>query len=144
MQIDQERLAQLDLSVQDLANRLQATNVNLSGGSLKEGGQEYLVRTLNEFETIQDIGDAIIYEAGGRILRLADVAEVKEGAKDRDAVMGERSEAVEIAIYKEGDGNTVAVAANVREALERLQPIWRRDADNGNLRPDDFPRICHR
>ena len=37
VQIDQERLAQLDLSVQDLANRLQATNVNLSGGSLKEG-----------------------------------------------------------------------------------------------------------
>ena len=123
VQIDQERLAQLDLSVQDLANRLQATNVNLSGGSLKEGGQEYLVRTLNEFETIKDIGDAIIYEAGGRILRLADVAEVKEGAKDRDAVMRVNGrEAVEIAIYKEGDGNTVAVAANVREALERLQP----------------------
>ena len=51
------------------------------------------------------------------------MAEVKEGAKDRDAVMRVNGrEAVEIAIYKEGDGNTVAVAANVREALRRLQP----------------------
>ena len=122
VQIDQERLAQLDLSVQALASRLQATNVNLSGGSLKDGGQEYLVRTLNEFETVADIEAAIIYERGGRILRLSDVAEVIEGAKDRDAVMRVNGrEAVEIAIYKEGDGNTVEVAANVREALDGMQ-----------------------
>ena len=71
------------------------------------------------------------------------MAEVKEGAKDRDAVMRVNGrEAIEI-VYKEGDGNTVAVAANVREALERLQDLGD-SADNGDLRSVDVHRIRHR
>ncbi|MCS5584299.1 MAG: efflux RND transporter permease subunit, partial [Pseudomonadales bacterium] len=37
--VDQEKLAQLDITVQALGQKLKATNVNLSGGTLKDGGQ---------------------------------------------------------------------------------------------------------
>ena len=48
---------------------------NLSGGRLTDGGQEFLIRTLNQFETVDDIANAIIFQRGGRILRLKDVTE---------------------------------------------------------------------
>ena len=119
--VDQSKLAQLDLTVADLGQKLQATNVNLSGGTLEDGAQEYLVRTLNQFDTIEDIRSTIIFQRGGQIIRLGDVAEVKEGQKDRDAIMRVNGlQAIEVSLYKEGDGNTVEVATNIRAEIERL------------------------
>lgn len=122
VQVDQERLAQLDLTVQALGQRLSATNVNLSGGRLTDGTQEYLVRTLNQFETIDDIADTIIVQREGRILRLRDVATVFDGHKERDSIMRVNGrEAIELSLYKEGDANTVAVAEDIRVALGRIE-----------------------
>ena len=119
--VDQSKLAQLDLTVAELGQKLQATNVNLSGGTLEDGAQEYLVRTLNQFDTIEDIRSTIIFQRGGQIIRLGDVAEVKEGQKDRDAIMRVNGlQAIEVSLYKEGDGNTVEVATNIRAEIERL------------------------
>jgi len=119
--VDQDKLAQLDITVQALGQRLKATNVNLSGGTLKDGGQEYLVRTLNQFATIEDIRNTIIFQRQARILRLRDVAEVVEGQRERDVVMRVNgNEAIEVSLYKEGDANTVAVAGSIRKSLEEL------------------------
>ena len=119
--VDQDRLAQLGLSVQALGQRLQAANINLSGGRLTDRGQEYLVRTLNEFGSVADIGETIVYQEAGRVLRLEEVAEVREGHKERDSVMRVQGlEAIEIAMYKEGDANTVTVAAAISERLDAI------------------------
>ncbi len=122
VQVDQERLAQLDLTVAALGQRLSSTNVNLSGGRLTDGTQEYLVRTLNQFETIDDIADTIILQREGRILRLRDVATVFEGHKERDSIMRVNGrEAIELSLYKEGDANTVEVAEEIRDSLTKIE-----------------------
>ena len=53
---------------------------------------------------------------------MADVATVVRGYKQREVVtrFGGK-EAVELALYKEGDANTVSVARSVRERLERVK-----------------------
>lgn len=122
VQVDQEQLARLDITVEQLGQRLRNTNVNLSGGRLTDGTQEYLVRTVNEFSTVEDIRQMIIFQRGGRILRLGDVARVIESQKERDSIMRVNGrEAIELSLYKEGDANTVSVAANIRKALEDVE-----------------------
>ena len=119
--VDQARLAQLDMSVQSLGQRLQAANINLSGGRLTARGEEFLVRTVNEFESVADIGDTIVFQQQGRVLRLKDVATVTESHKERDSVMRvDGAEAIEIAMYKEGDANTVAVAAAIKARMDDI------------------------
>ncbi|MGI9265020.1 MAG: efflux RND transporter permease subunit, partial [Gammaproteobacteria bacterium] len=119
---DQEKLAQLGISISTVAGRIRAENVNLSGGRLEEGSQRYLVRTINEFQTVEEIADAIIATPEGRPVYLRDIAEVTRGFKEREAItrIGER-ESVELAIYKEGDANTVQVAKRVNAKLESMQ-----------------------
>jgi HAE1 family hydrophobic/amphiphilic exporter-1 len=117
--VDQERLAQLQIPLDLVAQRLRAENVNLSGGRLEEGNQEYLVRTINEFRSVGEMSDAIITERDGRTIYLRDIATVTQGYKEREAITrinGE--EAVEVAIYKEGDSNTVRVAQAVEQRVE--------------------------
>ncbi|RYZ69833.1 MAG: efflux RND transporter permease subunit, partial [Lysobacteraceae bacterium] len=60
--------------------------------------------------------------AGGVPVRLKDIAEVRQGYKEREGIIRlAGSEAVELAIYKEGDANTVATADAVQKKLDQLK-----------------------
>ncbi len=156
--IDQRKLAQFGLSLDSVINRLAQENVNVSGGRLEEGSQRYLVRTVNQFATVEEManmllttrtaaagnagneqamrlaaasGDARVMaalsqgggaQAGTSPLRLRDVATVRQGYKEREAIirLGGR-EAVELAIYKEGDANTVSTADALDARLKTIR-----------------------
>ncbi len=122
--VNQGRLVQLDLPIEQLAQQIGAENVNLSGGRLEEGTQQYLVRTLNQFQSVDEINDVIVSTKDEKPTYLRDIAAVKQGYKERTAITrlnGE--EAVEIAIYKEGDANTVTVSREVEKRLRRVRGI---------------------
>lgn len=120
--LDQQRLGQLGLNVSAVIDRLAAENVNLSGGRVDEGSQRFLVRTLNQFVSLDEMRDMVLTVVAGRPVRLKDIAEVHAGFKEREAIIRiDGREAVEVAVYKEGDANTVAVAKEVRGTLERLR-----------------------
>lgn len=122
--VDQAKLAQLNISVQTIAQQLGAENVNLSGGRLEEGTQQFLVRTLNQFQSVAEIGEVILTTQNGAPVYLRDVARVRHGYKERESIIRMNGiEAVEIAIYKEGDANTVSVARAVERRINRVRNI---------------------
>ena len=123
--IDQAELARLNISIEDVSRILSSENVNLSGGILKEGSRQYLVRTLNEFKTIEDIGDLAIYtNMNGVVKFLRDIANISYNYKDRDAISRISGlEAVELSIYKEGDGNSVKISENIKRKVEKIRKI---------------------
>lgn len=120
--VDQQKLSQLGLPIETVTRRIRAENVNLSGGRLEQGTQRFLVRTLNEFATIEQMANAIIATRDGHPVYLKDVATVKRGYKDREAITRVNGkEAIELAVYKEGDANTVQLAQGVRDRIEAMQ-----------------------
>ncbi len=122
VQVDQERLAQLKLGVAQVAARLGAENVNLSGGRLEQGTQRFLVRTVNEFESLEDMANAVIATVDGKPVYLRDVARVERGYKDRTAITRlNGDECIELAVYKEGDANTVQLVEAVTKSLDALR-----------------------
>jgi HAE1 family hydrophobic/amphiphilic exporter-1 len=121
--IDSERLAQLNISVETVINRLRQENINISAGRIEEGSERYLVRTVNQFADLDTMANMLVANtAFGVPVKLKDVATVSQGFKERQAIIrvGGR-EAIELAIYKEGDANTVAVATAVKAALQKMQ-----------------------
>ncbi len=119
--IDQQRLAYLNIPIESVTSILSAENINLSGGRLEEGTQQYLVRTLNEFQNLEQIRNVIVSTENDNTIYLKDVADVVQAYKEREAITRLNGmEAVEIAVYKEGDGNTVAVAEVVEDRLNRI------------------------
>ena len=122
IRVDQQRLSQLGISIDEVAARIRAENVNLSGGRLEEGNQRFLVRTLNEFQSVGEMRDAIVAYVAERPVYLRDIATVERGYKDREAITRVRGrESVELAIYKEGDANTVQVANRLQRRLESVR-----------------------
>ena len=121
--IDNDRLAQLGLSVETVINRLQAENINISAGRIEEGSERFLVRTVNQFTNLDAMSEMLVANtAFGVPVKLKDVATVTQGHKERQAIIRVGGqEAIEMALYKEGDANTVAVAHAVKAELSRMQ-----------------------
>ena len=120
--LDQTQLAQLNLTVDDIANRLRTQNINMSGGQIRNGYQQLLVRTFNEYRDIDDFANTIILSQQQKVVRLKDIADVRFTYKDPTAIIRHNGEqAVELAIYKEGDANTVKVAEAVHAQMDRLK-----------------------
>ncbi len=121
VEVDEGRLALLGVDIATVRDRLAQENINQAGGSLYEKEARYLVRSRNEFERLDDITETVLFSEGRRIVTLGDVAEVRRGHRQREVVtrMG-GEEAVELALYKEGDANTVQVAKAVRGRLEKI------------------------
>ena len=120
--VDEGRLAAYGITVAEVRDALAANNVNLAGGSVYEDEARYLVRTLNELDTLDRIRAVIVKDTEGRLVRLRDVAEVRSGFKDQEVILRQGgSEGVEVRIFKEGDANTVQVAEGVRSRLEALE-----------------------
>jgi hydrophobic/amphiphilic exporter-1 (mainly G- bacteria), HAE1 family len=119
VELDERKIGSLGLDVQAVVNRLAQENVNLTGGRLREGQTEYLVRTVNELLRPEDLRQIVVQRSpAGVVTRLADVARILKGSKEREIITRiDGRESVEVAIYKEGGTNTVTVVDSVREAL---------------------------
>ncbi|MDZ7345023.1 MAG: efflux RND transporter permease subunit, partial [candidate division KSB1 bacterium] len=125
VELNVDKLASLGISITQVTNRLAQENVNLTGGSLKEGEAEFLVRTLNEFQTVDEINDIVVGLRNNVPVVLRDVAMVRKGHKERKVITRVNNlESVEIAVYKEADQNTVMVARRVKEKLEAIRAEW--------------------
>jgi len=122
--VDQERLAALGIPLEQLRQVVGVSNVNLPGGSLRGADSQYLIRTVNEYDDVEEIGELVISARDGTGVRVRDVAEVLWGAREREEIIRVAGvEAVEIAIYKEGDANIVTTARTLHEALPEMHRL---------------------
>lgn len=120
--LNPEKLSQLQLDISQISQRLRQENLNQAGGRLETPSYDYLVRTINQFANLQQIENLYVAEVAGSQIRLADIAEVRDSFVDRQSITYiDGKEAIEVAIYKEGDANTVQVAKNLLAQLPQLE-----------------------
>src|SRR3954471_2989176 len=80
------RLVALGISAQDIFATLQRQNAVAPAGSIDTKGPEVFVRVDGAYDDLQKIADTPIV-AGGRNLKLSDVAEVRRGYEDPPAFL---------------------------------------------------------
>ncbi|HXV76757.1 MAG TPA: efflux RND transporter permease subunit, partial [Candidatus Polarisedimenticolaceae bacterium] len=121
VRLEEEALRRSGISIQQVIDRLAQENINVAGGTLQEGRTEYLVRTLNEYEDLEQIAATVVTRLDGREVRLRDLGQVLWANKEREIVTRtDGGESVQIEIFKEGDANIVALAQRVKAAIGEL------------------------
>jgi HAE1 family hydrophobic/amphiphilic exporter-1 len=121
VEADEDRLAALGLTPADLAVALRQENINQPGGTLRDFNAIYLVRTMHEFEDLDQIRRTVVRETPAGRVRVEDVARVFRGHRDRDEITRLGGvEVVEIDLHRQGTANTVAVSKAVKERLAEL------------------------
>lgn len=121
VQLDGDRLERSGLSIQQVIDRLRQENINVAGGTIQEGRTEYMVRTLNEYQDLDQIRDTVVARRDGRDVRVGDLGAVSWAHKEREILTRtDGGESVQIDVFKEADANIVALAAQVRAAIGEL------------------------
>jgi len=121
IELKQDRLRALGLSVLDVRSQLVAQNLDLPGGSVDEGRREYSVRLLGEFKTVDEVSDVWLTTGTGARVRLTSLATVRDTIADIETtsrVNGKPS--VSIGVQKASGANTVKVAETIRETVKEL------------------------
>jgi len=121
--VDQARIDAYGISLSDISAALQGRNLNIPGGTAKYGKSEFLVRTLGQFGSIDEIGRMIVQsDASGRTVRIQDVASVVDTlSKTQTKAKLNGKEGISIFIYKKGDGNIIKVMEDVRAYISDFQ-----------------------
>ncbi len=120
---DQSRLDAYGLSLSDLSAVLGARNLNMPGGTARFDKLEFLVRTLGEFNDLDEIKELIVVsDAGGGSIKIKDVASVRDTLEKPTSIAklnGEES--VSIFLYKKGSGNIISIIDDVKAYIAEFE-----------------------
>ncbi len=121
--VDKVALESLIISVDQILMALGMENLNLPAGRITERHSEYLLRTVGEFQSLDDIRNTIIGSTQtGQPVYLTDVAEVRDTLKDNRLISRTQGEkGVFYFISKRSGANTVTTAQAVNRELDRIK-----------------------
>ncbi|WP_374012316.1 efflux RND transporter permease subunit [Pseudoxanthomonas koreensis] len=122
IEIDNTRLATLGIPLQAVQQALEGQNAVLPAGFYETGTERVQLRVDGPFRSVEEIA-AFPVRAGGRTIRLADVARVHRGFSDpaapRMRFMGQ--DAIGIAVAMRDGGHILRLGDALEDAFARLQ-----------------------
>jgi multidrug efflux pump subunit AcrB len=121
VEFSMEQLASLGVDRQAFLAALQTQNVVRPAGIIQTGDERISVRVTGAFESEQDILD-INFVARGRMLRLADVAQVRRGFADPPQPMFRVNgqPAIGLGIAMRDGGDILALGQNIKQAMAKI------------------------
>ncbi len=122
VEVDWDKLKARGLPIAQVEAALRRENLNVPAGFTVEGPREFTIRTIGEFQLVNDIGDIVVARRAGQPIHLRDLAEIKDTHKDvRSYARLNGQPSVSLTIQKESVANTVRVSEAVAGALKALQ-----------------------
>ncbi len=119
--LKRDRLKASGLTPAQVSQALRRENATLPGGNVKEGLKDLYVRTLGEYDSVEQIANTVIAYAGDKPIRVRDVAEVENGYEDVQRLAELNGvPVVRMSIQKQSGANTVEVAERIREEVDRV------------------------
>ncbi len=120
--IDPEKLAARQLTISDVRSVLRAQNQDTSGGDYWEGKRRWVVRTLGQFRSPEQVEQQLLAVRGGNPVYVRDVAEVRLGYKKADGLVRRFGEAsIAVNVLRETGANVLDVMTGLREVNARVE-----------------------
>ena len=84
--LDPARLTAFGVTAAEISRALRTQNIDLPAGKAESGSGEQPIRALGSAKTVEELANLPIGLPGGRVLRLADVADVRDGSTEMRGV----------------------------------------------------------
>jgi hydrophobe/amphiphile efflux-1 (HAE1) family protein len=120
--VDADRLDAYHLSIQDVIQSVSNANVEIPGGTIKQGNRQYILRTMGKLTKVSQFNNVIVSSPGGQDIYLSDVATVTDSTEEKTSLTRLNGNlAVGLDLRKQSGSNTVQVAESVRKELAQLR-----------------------
>ncbi|HNR35218.1 MAG TPA: efflux RND transporter permease subunit [Candidatus Hydrogenedentes bacterium] len=121
VRLEPAKLRAYGLTISNVAVALQTQNIQVPGGTVKEGAKELTLRTLGRVNAVEDLGNIPVVNIAGRVVRINDLGVVEDGSEEpKSLAQLNDTPAVLLNVRKQSGTNTVEVIRNVKERLDTL------------------------
>jgi len=122
LRLDRAKLEGFDLSVQDVESALRTRHVEIPGGRLETGPNEFVVKTKAEFESAEQFAAMVVAYRQGAPIRVRDLGYVDDGIEEeRSLARLDGAGAIALLVRRQSGSNTVRVAQEVKAEIASLR-----------------------
>ncbi len=119
--VNAEQLAARGLTLDNLRQSLIQDNQDISGGDFSEGKRRYVVRTMGQYRSIEQVSNQTIPNPSGETVYVRDVAEVRLGYdKPSGFVRRFGVSNIAVSVQRESGANVVAIMDGLKEETRKL------------------------
>ncbi|MDR3093175.1 MAG: CusA/CzcA family heavy metal efflux RND transporter [Bacteroidales bacterium] len=126
IELDPRKLEQYNITLADIAEKVEKNNVNAGGSMLRHGDLNYVIRGIGLVKNLEDLGHIVIKTENGVAICLNDIGKLKYGNLERKGVLGfkddtrDYSDGVEGIVQLLRGKNPSLVLAEVHKAIDEL------------------------
>lgn len=121
IRFDPVRLAQRGITASQLVAAIRGTNRNISAGQVADGRSDVRVRTIGQYESVENVERTVIAQEDGVPVLVRDVAEVVVTYKEPGSFVRSKGRTVlAINVQREVGSNVIQVMAGVQSAIAEM------------------------
>ena len=119
--LDPARMQSFGVTAGEINDQLRRINVNAAGGRAQVGGAEQSIRVLGAARTATQLGEERLSLPDGRVVRLSDIAEVRDGIEEVRSISRLNGRpATTFSVYKAKGASDVDTLHRVEAELRKL------------------------
>lgn len=88
VELDPVKLEQYNISLNEVAQKLEANNANSGGSVMNRGDQSYVIRGIGLVKSLEDMGRVVVKSVNGTPVYMNDIGKIKYGNLERKGALG--------------------------------------------------------
>ncbi|MDP9053457.1 MAG: efflux RND transporter permease subunit [Acidobacteriota bacterium] len=148
--VDPDKLRSYSLTITDVFNALKSQNLELPGGSLKQGAKDFTIRTTGRVTDAAQFNQIAIANRNGYVVKVTDIGYSEDSYEEPvTAARLDGVPAVTLVVSKQSGENTVTTAKDVKDRLSAVRAGLPKDiqtqiiADQSTFIEDAITSIRH-
>ncbi len=120
--MDIQKMAQMNISADQVALAIQGNNTNIPGGSISLGNNSFAVKTSGSYKNIDEIENTIVSSYQGRLIFLKNIAGVEFDYED-EKYMGRLNSrrAIFLTVQQKDDFNIFEIMKDINPVIEEFK-----------------------
>ncbi|MEL6673139.1 MAG: efflux RND transporter permease subunit [Bacteroidota bacterium] len=122
--LDMEKMARLQIPLNQLAGIIQSNNANIPGGEVKAGTRSFALKTSGGYKSVEELKETVIASRNGKLVHLKDIARVYLSYEDEQYLArmnGER--ALFVSVTQKKGKNILAIVEALEKEVEAFKPL---------------------
>ena len=120
--VDKFKMEAANVSMSDIERAVASENHTISGGQVKMDAMKRSLSVYGEFKTVGVLNDIVIRSMSGAIVYLKDIAEIKDGFKEKESYARlDHKNVITLNIVKRSGENLIEASDKIREIIHALK-----------------------
>jgi len=120
--LDMEKMAEMNISINQVEQAIQSNNANIPGGAIKVEGKSFGIKTSGSYKNLDEIGNTVVQSYMGKLILLKQIASIDYDYKDINYYARfNRERCIFLTVHQKEDLNVIDLVDEIKPEVERYR-----------------------